>query len=295
MSVARPPEGTELPLGGTAQSAKGAPASLLVADPIWPVLRAQALAMQAREALLGPWLAHVVLDSTGLPQGLARLLARKLATADITHDPLCAMLEQALAVAPGLLLATQRDLQAITERDPSTDELLAAFLFHKGFHALQAHRAAHWHWLQGRRGTAVFLQNRVSEVFAVDIHPAARIGAGVFIDHATSVVIGETAVVGDDVSMLQEVTLGGTGKDKGDRHPKVGNGVLLCAGAKVLGNICIGDGARVGASSVVLHHVPPGTTVVGVPARAISAPGLACSRAPQRTAAAQSPTSDIRF
>ena len=267
----------------------------LTADAVWPALRAQALAMQASDALLGPWLAHVVLDSSGLPQGLARLLARKLATADITDEPLCAMLERAVAVAPGLLLATQRDLQAIADRDPSTDDVLAAFLFHKGFHALQAHRAAHWHWLQGRRGTAVFLQNRVSEVFAVDIHPAARIGSGVFIDHATSVVIGETAVVGDDVSMLQEVTLGGTGKDKGDRHPKVGNGVLLCAGAKVLGNISIGDGARIGASSVVLQHVPPYTTVVGVPARATSTAGPPCPRTPPRATAARLSTPDLPF
>lgn len=256
---------------------------------VWPTLRAQALALQASEALLGPWLARVVLDSAGLAQGVARLLAGKLATADIAREPLTTMLERALATAPGLLLATQRDLQAIVERDPSTDELLSAFLFHKGFHALQAHRAAHWHWLQGRRGTAAFLQNRVSEVFAVDIHPAARIGSGVFIDHATSVVIGETAVVGDDVSMLQEVTLGGTGKDKGDRHPKVGNGVLLCAGAKVLGNIQIGDGARVGASSVVLHHVPAYATVVGVPARATAAT-LAAARPPHRAPAAAHPS-----
>ena len=236
--------------------------------PVWRALCAEADALGQAETLLRPWLVRTVLASDGLGQALSRLLAGKLCTSDIAREPLGAALAQAFAAAPGVLAVCCRDLQAIVERDPSTDDLLTAFLFHKGFHALQTHRAAHWHWHQRRRGLAALLQNRASEVFAVDIHPAARIGSGVFIDHATGVVIGETTVVGDDVSMLQDVTLGGTGKDKGDRHPKVGRGVLLCAGAKVLGNITLGDGARVGAGSVVLHHVAPHTTVVGVPARA---------------------------
>jgi serine O-acetyltransferase len=238
-------------------------------DRLWHALREQAQRLRAREAMLCTLLEGTVLACAGFAQALSRLLAGKLRTPHFGRKALAAALQTAYDASPAALAATRRDLSAIVERDPSTDDELTAFLFHKGFHALQAHRAAHWHWTEGRHALASFLQNRVSEAFAVDIHPAARIGAGVFIDHATGVVIGETATVGDDVSMLQEVTLGGTGKDKGDRHPKVGNGVLLCAGVKVLGNIRIGEGARIGAGSVVLDHVRPHTTMVGVPARAV--------------------------
>ena len=157
-------------------------------------------------------------------------------------------------------------------RDPAAGSSVNPFLNHKGFHALQAHRVAHWYWGRQRKALAQCLQGRASEVFAVDIHPAAVVGGGVFIDHGTGVVIGETAVVGDNVSILQGVTLGGTGKETGDRHPKIGSGVLLSAGAKVLGNIRIGDGAKVGAGSVVLDAVPPHKTVVGVPARVVGTP-----------------------
>lgn len=246
------------------------------ADPQWQEVHAQALVLRSSEATLGAWLNQTVLRSTGLAQALAHLLARKLCTPEISCEDLQPTLETAYVISPAMRSALRRDLAAIVERDPGTNDLLTAFLFHKGFHALQAYRVAHALWGARRQGLASFLQNRVSEVFAVDIHPAARIGAGVFIDHATSVVIGETATVGDDVSMLQEVTLGGTGKDRGDRHPKVGNGVLLCAGVKVLGNIRIGDGAKIGAGSVVLDHVPPHATMVGVPARMVRVlePGL---------------------
>lgn len=239
------------------------------ADPLWQEVHAQALVLRSGEATLGAWLDQTVLRSTGLAQALAHLLARKLCTPEIPCGDLQPALETAYTLSPAMLSALRRDLAAIVERDPGTRDLLTAFLFHKGFHALQAYRVAHALWGARRQGLASFLQNRASEVFAVDIHPAACIGAGVFIDHATSVVIGETATVGDDVSMLQEVTLGGTGKDRGDRHPKVGNGVLLCAGVKVLGNLRIGDGAKIGAGSVVLDHVPPHATMVGVPARMV--------------------------
>lgn len=238
-------------------------------DPTWQTLRTEARAMHAREPLLRGLLDDAVLSHDRLDSALARLLADKLCTPAVACEPLAQALAALFRACPASLAATRRDIQAVVERDPSTDELLTGYLFHKGFQALQAHRAAHLFLGRRQAGMAAFLQLRASEVFAVDIHPAARIGSGVFIDHATGVVIGETAVVGDDVSMLQEVTLGGTGKDKGDRHPKVGNGVLLCAGAKVLGNIHIGDGAQVGASSVVLDHVRPYTTVVGVPARVV--------------------------
>jgi serine O-acetyltransferase len=161
----------------------------------------------------------------------------------------------------------------VFERDPACHSYVQAFLFYKGFHALQCHRIAHWLWLQDRTPIAHLLQSRVSELFAVDIHPAARIGRGIMMDHATGIVIGETAVVEDDVSMLHGVTLGGSGKEKGDRHPKVRRGVLLSAGAKVLGNIEIGEYSRVGAGSVVLRAVPANCTVAGVPARVIACAG----------------------
>ena len=149
------------------------------------------------------------------------------------------------------------------------------FLFFKGFHALQAYRLAHWLWNEKRRHLALYLQTRVSDLFAVDIHPAARIGSGIMMDHATGIVIGETAVVEDNVSMLHAVTLGGTGKEAGDRHPKIRTGVLIGAGAKILGNIEIGKGARVAAGSVVLQNVPPCKTVAGVPAKVIGDSGCA--------------------
>jgi len=160
----------------------------------------------------------------------------------------------------------------VEERDSACTTLAVPFLYFKGFHALQTHRIAHWLWQQGRHSLALFFQNRMSVVFGVDIHPAAQLGYGLMLDHATGLVIGETTVIGNNVSILQSVTLGGTGKEGGDRHPKVGDGVLISAGAKILGNICIGEGAKVGAGSVVLHAVPPHTTVAGVPAKVVGTP-----------------------
>jgi len=169
-----------------------------------------------------------------------------------------------------IVAAAAADLDAIRARDPAAESYLTPFLYYKGFYALQWHRIGHWLWQAGRRDLAHFLQSRVSEVFAVDIHPAVPVGCGVFIDHGTGLVVGETAVIGNDVSILHEVTLGGTGKERGDRHPKVRDGVLLCAGAKVLGNVEIGPEAKVGAGSVVLSDVPPRATVAGVPARIVA-------------------------
>ena len=169
-------------------------------------------------------------------------------------------------------MALRRDLSAVQERDPAARSMIVPFLYFKGFHALQAHRAAHWFWLQGRTALALYLQSQVSEVFNVDIHPAARIGKGILMDHGTGVVIGETAVIGDDVSLLHEVTLGGTGKESGDRHPKVGRGVMIGAGAKILGNITIGEGSKIAAGSVVLSDVPAHSTVAGIPAKVVGRP-----------------------
>jgi serine O-acetyltransferase len=168
--------------------------------------------------------------------------------------------------------AIRNDLKAVVERDSACHELYIPFLYFKGFHSLQTHRVAHWLWTHGRESLALFFQNRMSTEFGVDIHPAARLGSGIMLDHATGLVIGETAVVGDNVSILQSVTLGGTGKDEGDRHPKIGDGVLISAGAKILGNIRVGAGAKVGAGSVVLEDVPEHTTVAGVPAKIVGKP-----------------------
>ena len=164
---------------------------------------------------------------------------------------------------------------ATFDRDPACHRYLQPLLFFKGFQAVQAYRLGHWLWLNGHKNLAYQVQMRVSEVFGVDIHPAARIGRGIMIDHAHSIVIGETAVVGDNVSMLHSVTLGGTGKEDGDRHPKIGDGVLIGAGAKVLGNIRIGSCSRIAAGSVVLEDVPACKTVAGVPARIVGEAGCA--------------------
>jgi serine O-acetyltransferase len=168
-----------------------------------------------------------------------------------------------------LLTAAEIDILAIFARDPACDDLSTAFLFFKGFHALQAHRVAHWLWQHDRQTLARFFQNQISVTLGVDIHPAARIGSGIMLDHATGIVIGETAVIEDDVSILHSVTLGGTGNEIGDRHPKIRKGVLLAAGCKVIGNIEVGTNAKVGAGSVVLEDVPANVTVAGVPAKIV--------------------------
>ncbi len=175
----------------------------------------------------------------------------------------------------GIGAAFRADIAAILDRDPATGRFIDPVLHYKGFHAVQTHRFAHWLWRRGRIDLALYLQSRASEVFQTDIHPAARVGRGFFLDHATGVVIGQTATVGDNVSMLHGVTLGGTGKESGDRHPKIGSGVLIGAGAKILGNIEVGNCARIAAGSVVLSPVPHNTTVAGVPARVVGEAGCA--------------------
>ncbi|HVD73015.1 MAG TPA: serine O-acetyltransferase, partial [Xanthobacteraceae bacterium] len=169
--------------------------------------------------------------------------------------------------------AFRADIVATVDRDPATNRFLEPVLYFKGFHAIQTHRLAHWLWGRGRKDFAYYLQSQSSAVFQTDINPAVSIGRGIFLDHATGVVVGETAVIEDDVSILQEVTLGGTGKEAGDRHPKIRRGVLIGAGAKILGNIEIGHCARIAAGSVVLKSVPHNTTVAGVPARVIGEAG----------------------
>ncbi len=244
-------------------------------DSLWSGLREEVATMAEKEPMLASYLHSTVLKHSTLEDSLSYLLAGKLEAPYFSAMALREVIDEALGGSAAIREAIRRDLMAIAERDPAARGVAQPFLYYKGFHALQAHRVAHWYWCEDRIPLAFYLQNRISEVFGVDIHPAARIGMGILIDHATSVVIGETAVVGNDVSMLHEVTLGGTGKESGDRHPKVGNGVLIGAGAKILGNVKIGDGSKVAAGSVVLNEVPPHATVAGVPAKIVGRPKTA--------------------
>ncbi|CAK0779976.1 serine acetyltransferase [Azospirillaceae bacterium] len=236
---------------------------------VWKNLRIEAMRVATNEKCLSRLIDETILTHNDFSSALAVLLSRKLGNGAVSTNELEELVLTATDHDPGILRKTFLDLRAIVERDPAADDYLTPFLYFKGFHALQWQRISHWLWQRGRFAFARFLQSRASEVFAVDIHPAVPIGHGVFIDHATGLVVGETAVIGNDVSILQGVTLGGTGKENGDRHPKVRDGVLLAAGAKVLGNIEIGFRAKVGAGSVVLKNVPACATVAGVPARIV--------------------------
>jgi serine O-acetyltransferase len=219
--------------------------------------------------MLASFLHCVILNHRSLEDALSFILAGKLESSTITATTLRDLIDEAFAGDPKIGVAFRADIEAVCERDPACDSYSKAVLYLKGFQSLQAYRVAHYFWANDRKPLALYLQSRISDTFGVDIHPAARIGKGILIDHATSVVIGETAVVEDNVSMLHEVTLGGTGKQGGDRHPKIRHGVLIAAGAKILGNVEVGEGAKIGASAVVLEDVPPHTTVVGVPARPV--------------------------
>ena len=241
-------------------------------DTICEKLREESREKADREPVLASYLHLTVLTHRKLEDALAFHLASKLATPSLPAMSIREFMSEAFDESEVIQEAIRADLEAIVKRDPASRGISEPFLHYKGFHALEAYRVAHELWQQKRESLACYLQNRISEVFAVDIHPAARIGKGILIDHATSVVIGETAVVDDDVSLLHEVTLGGTGKTTGDRHPKVRRGVLIGAGAKILGNVIIGEGSKVAAGSVVLNDVPPHTTVAGVPAVVIGHP-----------------------
>jgi serine O-acetyltransferase len=238
-------------------------------SPLWSVLVAEAQKTVTAEPILSRLLDRHIFAHDNLESALASCLAQKLENYDIDACRLQALVLEAIAEEPAILQAATTDLRVSYERNPAYEDHLTPFVYFKGFQALQWHRIGHWLWARGRRALAIWLQSGVSEVLGLDIHPAAQIGAGIFVDHGTGIVIGETAVVENHVSLLHEVTLGGTGKQKGDRHPKVHRGVLIGAGAKVLGNVQIGEGARIGAASVVLHDVPPYATAVGVPARVI--------------------------
>ncbi|MEP1469997.1 MAG: serine O-acetyltransferase [Halieaceae bacterium] len=241
-------------------------------DKVWLRIREETAMHAADEPILASFLHATILNHAELERALSFHLANQLDSPTASSLLLREVMLEAFRSDTCILEKVRADLCAVMERDSACHELYIPFLYFKGFHALETYRVAHWLWQQGRESLALFFQNRMSSEFGVDIHPAAELGHGIMLDHATGLVIGETAIVGNNVSILQSVTLGGTGKDEGDRHPKIGDGVLISAGAKILGNIEVGEGAKVGAGSVVLDEVPPHTTVAGVPAKVVGRP-----------------------
>ncbi|TVP80641.1 MAG: serine O-acetyltransferase [Puniceicoccaceae bacterium] len=238
-------------------------------DAHWGEMQMRAREIVEREPALATLLNETVLDRDSFAECLTFRLTRKLVNHATSIDVLHATFMEAFLHKPNILQQVACDMIAVNERDPACQDVLTPLLYFKGFQSLVCYRVGHYLWNEGRTELALYLQSLISETFSVDIHPAAQIGCGILLDHATGFVAGETAVIESDVSILHEVTLGGTGKDRGDRHPKVRSGVLLGAGAKILGNVEIGEGAKVGAGSVVLKDVPPHTSVAGVPAQII--------------------------
>ncbi|HEY8575586.1 MAG TPA: serine O-acetyltransferase [Devosia sp.] len=250
-------------------------AGLQSVDPVWDAVRAGARQIVASEPSLANMAVSAILNHDSFEQALAHRLAARLDHDDVSADLIRQAFAETLVDAPEIGEFARVDLAATLERDPACHRAIEPLLYFKGYQAIQTHRFAHAMLKAGRRDFALYLQSRSSQVFQVDINPAVAMGKGIMLDHGTGLVIGETATIGDNVSMLQNVTLGGTGKSDQDRHPKIGNGVLIGAGAKVLGNIRIGDCSRIGAGSVVLKEVPPRVTVAGVPAKVIGEAGCA--------------------
>ncbi len=239
---------------------------------LWKKIREEAWASSANEPILASFFHSTILNHSSFKSALSYQLANRLDSHTMPAILVREVIEEAFIKSPEILNAAMVDIVAVQDRDPAVEDFSIPLLYLKGFHAIQIYRVAHWLWSENRVPLALYLQNRSSELFGVDVHPAARIGKGIMFDHATGVVVGETAIIEDNVSLLQGVTLGGTGKDCGDRHPKIREGVMIGAGAKVLGNIEIGTGAKIGAGSVVLEPVPAHTTVAGVPARVVGRP-----------------------
>lgn len=250
-------------------------ASIAAVDPVWTTIRGEAEQVAVDEPLMASLVHAGVLHHSSLERALSYRVAQKLSSPEMSELILREIADEAYHGDPHLGVSARADILAVFERDPACHRYLQPLLFFKGFQALQCYRIGHWLWSKRRTDMAYFIQMRTSEVFGVDIHPGARVGNGIMIDHAHSIVIGETAVVGNNVSMLHSVTLGGTGKEDGDRHPKIGDGVLIGAGAAVLGNIRVGGCSRIAAGSVVLQDVPPCKTVAGVPARVVGEAGCA--------------------
>ena len=249
--------------------------SLDRADPLFSRLRSDGEEILRREPDMASFIISTVLNYDTFESVVAHRLATRLGHQEVTSDLLRQTFLDLFGRDPAIAEAVRADILAVADRDPACTRIIEPVLYFKGFHAIQTHRFAHALWTGGRKDFALYLQSRASEVFQTDVHPAAQIGRGIFLDHATGLVVGSTAVIGDDVSMLQDVTLGGTGKERGDRHPKIRHGVLIGAGAKILGNIEVGHCARIAAGSVVLASVPHNKTVAGVPARIVGEAGCA--------------------
>ena len=251
---------------------EGSIADIAAAGSLWQAMRREVHARAEFEPIMSSFFHATVLNHETIEGSLSFLLASKLDSQVVSSMAIREIIEEAYGQEPSIIRAAEIDIKATRERDPACNSYSTPFLFYKGFHALQAYRVAHWLWGQSRHSLAFYFQNQMSSIFSVDIHPAARIGCGIMFDHATGLVVGETAVIEDDVSILHGVTLGGTGKASGDRHPKVRRGVLLGANASIIGNIEIGEGAKVGAGSVVMKDVPAHVTVAGVPAEIVGKP-----------------------
>jgi serine O-acetyltransferase len=265
----------------TSMSLKSSQADALQSvDPVWFEVQRDARQIVQSDPAMASFVYATVLNHDRLEDAIVHRIAQRLDNHVVNAELIRSSFEGALADDPTIAEAMRVDIAAVYDRDPACHRYIEPVLYLKGFHAIEGHRLAHWLWKQGRRDFAYYLQSRSSEVFQTDIHPAVQMGKGIFLDHATGLVIGETAVVEDDVSILQDVTLGGTGKEDGDRHPKIRQGVLIGAGAKILGNIEVGRCSKVAAGSVVLRPVPANSTVAGVPARLI---GEAGCKEPART------------
>ena len=258
---------------GIEMTTQAARTKLQPVDPIWTAVRDEANEAVVRDPLLAAFLYSTVLNHSTLEDAVIHRIASRLDHSDVSASLIVQTFKAMLQDDPDWSNVVRVDIQAYYDRDPACDRFIMPVLYFKGFHAIQTHRLAHWLWNGGRRDFALYLQSRSSAVFQTDINPAARMGKGIFIDHATGVVVGETAVIEDNVSMLHGVTLGGTGKAGGDRHPKIRHGVLIGAGAKILGNIEIGHCSKIAAGSVVLAAVPHNKTVAGVPARIVGESG----------------------
>ncbi|MGQ2902460.1 MAG: serine O-acetyltransferase [Neoaquamicrobium sediminum] len=258
-------------------------------DPIWSAVRREATEAVECDPLLAAFLYSTILNHDSLEGAVIHRLSERLDHPDVGADLIRQTYAMMVRDTPEWSTTVRVDIQAYYDRDPACDRFLMPVLYFKGFHAIQTHRLAHWLWHNGRKDFALYLQSRSSAIFQTDIHPASRLGKGIFIDHATGLVVGETALVEDNVSMLHGVTLGGTGKAGGDRHPKIRHGVLIGAGAKILGNIEVGHCSKVAAGSVLLTSIPNNKTVAGVPARIVGEAGCdEPSRAMDQLLAAES-------
>ncbi|MCF6321215.1 MAG: serine O-acetyltransferase [Rhizobiaceae bacterium] len=246
-----------------------------IVDPVWKAVRDEAGEIIKREPVMSTFVYTTILNHFSLEDAVIQRISDRLSSIEVPGGLIRQIFQNMLSDWPNWGEYLRSDLAAVYDRDPACHRFVDPILYFKGFHALQTHRLAKWCHENDRRDFALYLQSRSSEVFQTDINPAVKMGKGIFIDHATGVVIGETATIGDNVSILHNVTLGGTGKDIGDRHPKIGNGVLLGAGAKILGNIKVGQCSRIAAGSLVLKNVPPKVTIAGIPGKVVGVAGCA--------------------